>query len=111
MKILQRKEGEVCILSLEKACYLDNETEEYFADALMKHIKENDKLVVELENIEYINSAGLGALIKIYSACREKGCAFKMANPRPRIAAFFDITKMNTLFDIHPALQEALESF
>ncbi len=110
MKILDCKENDVCIISFEKPCYLDNASEDYFRKTVEHFLAENENVFVDFGNLSYINSSGLGALIRVYTTSKEKSRVFKIFNPQDRINSFFKITKMNTLFQIYPTLEEARES-
>ena len=110
MKITSRKENDTIVISFEKPCYLDNSSEEYFRTTLEWFINSNDQVLIDFDNISYINSSGLGALIRVYASSREKGNVLRIFNLQERINSFFAITKMDTLFKIFPTFEEALKS-
>lgn len=60
----------------------------------------NADLVMDGENLEYIDSTGLGVLMSIYKKTQEKDLNFKIINLKPNIYKLFDITGLNKVFNI-----------
>ena len=56
-------------------------------------------IVFDFENLEYIDSTGLGALIFIYKSVYENN-KVKIENVKPNIKKLFTITKLDTMFMI-----------
>jgi anti-anti-sigma factor len=107
MKILDRKEPGFKVLAFEKNCYLDNETEEYFVETVSSLIPKKGAILFDFQNLAYINSAGLSALIRVHNACREKNCTLRIFGTQERITSFFKITKLNALFEVYQSFDEA----
>ncbi|NLJ58223.1 MAG: STAS domain-containing protein [Tissierellia bacterium] len=57
-------------------------------------------LVIDGENLEYIDSTGLGVLMSIYKKLQERNLNFKIINLKPNIYKLFDITSLNKVFNI-----------
>lgn len=62
-------------------------------------IKEKD-LIIDGENLDYIDSTGLGVLMSIYKKLREKDLSLTIINLKPNIYKLFDITGLNKVFNI-----------
>lgn len=69
------------------------------------------KLVVDLGNLNRMNSSGLGILINALSTFKQNGGQLKLAHPRERIKSLLLITKLDNIFDIYDSIDEALASF
>jgi anti-sigma B factor antagonist len=69
------------------------------------------QLVVELSELETIDSAGLGELVVVHMWIRASGCSLKLAGANPRIWQLLELTNLLSVFDVHPTLDEALLSF
>jgi anti-sigma B factor antagonist len=78
----------------------------------------NDKLeegyrqfVIDLEDLQHINSSGLGVLITLLTKARKLGGELTLSNPSDYIKNLLLITKLNTIFHIHPTKEAAIETF
>lgn len=70
----------------------------------------SDPLVVDLSAVTFIDSTGLGVLIGARKRCIDAGRELRVVVSEPRILKVFEITGLNDLFTIHPALEPALRS-
>ncbi len=71
---------------------------------------ENPVLIMDLGNCEYIDSTGLGNIIRIYEQLRRKQGSFIAINVNDNVNDIFEITTINKLIQIYLTLEEALES-
>lgn len=62
--------------------------------------KEKTSIVIDGEDLEYIDSTGLGVLMSIYKKMNEKNLNFEIMNLKPNIYKLFDITGLNKVFNI-----------
>ena len=69
------------------------------------------KVLISFENVDHLSSAALGTLITINNKIRGKDGQLRLANIDPQIYEVFVITKLNKLFQIHEATEEARASF
>ena len=56
------------------------------------------RIVLDLSNVTYVDSSGLGALLGAWTATKNKGCELEMANLNPRVEKLVEITKLDTVF-------------
>src|ERR1700745_3888105 len=56
------------------------------------------RIVLDLSNVTYVDSSGLGALLGIWTAARNKVCDIEIANLNPRVEKLVEITKLDTVF-------------
>src|ERR1700745_1637812 len=56
------------------------------------------KIVLDLSNVTHVDSSGLGALLGVWTAARNKGCDIEIANLNPRVEKLVEITKLDTVF-------------
>ena len=71
---------------------------------------ESPVLIIDLENCDYIDSTGLGNIIRIYEQLRRKQGSFLAVNVNDNVNDIFEITTINKLIQIYLTLDEALES-
>ncbi|HVG20818.1 MAG TPA: STAS domain-containing protein [Blastocatellia bacterium] len=68
-------------------------------------------ILLNLGNVNYIDSAGLGALISGYTTTRREGGQLKLVNLTKRIQDLLAITKLITVFDTYDDEKEAIASY
>ena len=69
------------------------------------------KLLMNLEGVPYVDSAGLGEIVRTYTTVSRQGGSLKLLNLTKRIEDLLAITKLLTVFDTYDSEQEALDSF
>jgi len=69
------------------------------------------KLLLDCAPTGYIDSSGLGALVTIARRVRETGGAIRLAGLNEDLRSLFELTKLDTLFEIFPDSDQALEGF
>jgi len=69
------------------------------------------KVLISFDNVDHLSSAALGTLITINNRIRDKDGQLRLANIDKQIYEVFVITKLNKLFSIHEATEEAMASF
>jgi len=60
------------------------------------------QLILDLGGVEYMNSAGLRALVQAYKAVQGHSGALQITNPSPRIRELFALVGLDTIFGIGP---------
>jgi len=68
------------------------------------------KIVVDLSNVQFISSWGIGILIYGYTTATNKGGEFKLAAISEKINEILIKTKLDTVFDKYATVEEALKS-
>ena len=71
----------------------------------------NKKVLLNLLNVDYIDSSGLGELVSAFTNMRSGGGELKLLNLTKRVQALFRITKLYTVFDITDDEATSLKSF
>jgi anti-sigma B factor antagonist len=69
------------------------------------------KILVNLADVTYIDSAGLGELTAAYTSVKNRGGQLKLVNLTKRVHDLMQITKLLTVFDVFEDEREALASF
>lgn len=69
------------------------------------------RILLNLGNVNYIDSAGLGALISSYTTTKREGGQLKLVNLTKRIQDLLAITKLITVFDTYDDEKEAIASY
>ena len=69
------------------------------------------KVVVDLGNVEYLSSAGLGHLVGLLKRAKGTGSVLKLCSLRESIQELFEVMRLTRIFDIYSAAKEAVEAF
>ncbi len=83
------------------------------ADLLREHLLAladamKGRLVLDLTDLNFINSVGLGALVSAHLRCRRLGGVMKVAGPSPPIRQLLKLTRLTELFPVYDTVAEAL---
>jgi anti-sigma B factor antagonist len=71
----------------------------------------NTRIVLNLREVEYVDSSGIGELVKTHTTIRNKGGELKLANLNKRVNDLLQMTRLAAVFDIQPDEARAIESF
>ncbi len=111
MVIEERIIGDVTILDLKGKMTL-GEGDELLKDKINSLIHQGQKkLLLNLEGVPYIDSAGLGEIVRTYTTVSRQGGNLKLVNLTKRITDLLSITKLLTVFETFETEPEALKSF
>ncbi len=73
--------------------------------------KGTTRLVLDLGDVTYIDSAGLGTLVSGYTSAQNQGASMKLANLTKRFREQLHITKLVTVFEVYDSVGDAVKSF
>jgi anti-sigma B factor antagonist len=80
-------------------------------ETVKKLIPENKRIVLNLADVTYIDSGGLGTLVALYTTARSAGGTIKLASLTKRVGDLLQVTKLLTVFDVFDEEKQALDSF
>ncbi|PYX70823.1 MAG: hypothetical protein DMG78_17595 [Acidobacteria bacterium] len=81
-------------------------------DEVKKAIADGSKrIVLNLGEISYIDSGGLGTLVALHTTAHNTGGTIKLANLTRRVGDLLQVTKLLTVFEVHDSEYDALEAF
>ena len=111
MQIEQRTVGSVMILDLKGKITL-GEGDEALKDKINSMILQgHKKMLLNLADVPYIDSAGLGEIVRTYTTVSRQGGQLKLVNLTKRITDLLSITKLLTVFETFDSEAEAIKSF
>jgi len=64
-------------------------------------IPESKRIVLDLTDVTYMDSSGLGAIVGIYLSAKRQHCEMKLINLNQRVKELFRITNMAKIFEGH----------
>jgi len=80
-------------------------------DTVKQLLAQSPKVVMNLREVNYIDSGGLGTLVALYTTARNNDGSIKLANLTQRVGDLLQVTKLVTIFDVYDSEEKALESF
>jgi anti-sigma B factor antagonist len=111
MQIEERAVGDVMVLDLRGRITL-GEGDELLKDKVNSLINQGQKkLVLNLADVPYIDSAGLGEIVRTYTTVSRQGGSLKLLNLTKRITDLLSITKLLTVFETFDSEADAVKSF
>lgn len=69
------------------------------------------KIILNLNDVTYVDSAGLGQLVRAHTSACKYGAELKLLNPADPIFAVLRVTKLESVFDIYNKERAAIASF
>jgi anti-sigma B factor antagonist len=111
MQIKERAIGDVIVLDLKGRVTL-GEGDELLRENVNTLLNQgHKKLILNLADVPYIDSAGLGEVVRTYTTVSRQGGSLKLLNLTKRITDLLSITKLLTVFETFDSESEAVRSF
>src|SRR5438270_11262257 len=111
MQIEERAIGDVIVLDLKGKITL-GEGDELLKDKVNSLVNQgHKKIVLNLAGVPYIDSAGLGEVVRTYTTVSRQGGSLKLLNLTKRITDLLSITKLLTVFEKFDSESDAIQSF
>ena len=111
MEIEQRPSGDVVILDLKGKLTIGS-GDELLKDKIHSLMQQGyRKLLLNLAEVPYVDSAGLGAIVSGYTTVSREGGSLRLLGLTSRIQDLLSITKLLTIFDTYESESEAVASF
>ncbi|MBN2365875.1 MAG: anti-sigma factor antagonist [Calditrichaeota bacterium] len=111
MNITEERKDDVVVLNLQgnlmggpEAVSLNETFNRYLDEKTLK-------VVLNLEQVQRVNSSGLGILIKALTTFKTNGGELKLANVNPQVNNVLAITRLNTILEIYDSVDAAADSF
>jgi len=73
--------------------------------------RSHKNIVLNLGDVSYMDSSGVGELVTAYTTVKNQGGELKLVNLTKKIEDLMTITKLVTVFDIHPDEASAIAAF
>jgi anti-sigma B factor antagonist len=80
-------------------------------DKVKSLVMQDSRIVLNLADVTYIDSGGLGTLVALYTTARNAGGSIKLARLTKRVGDLLQVTKLLTVFDVYDSEEAAVQSF
>jgi anti-sigma B factor antagonist len=111
MQLTTREDGRVTIVAVA-GDLVSGEPEAAFAKAVARLLEQGHvQLLVDLQGLKFLDSSGLGALVRAYTGSKKAGGQAKLVHVGPHARKLLQMTRLDTLFEIHDDMPRAVSSF
>ena len=111
VKLTTRQVGDVTVIDVAGRITL-GEGSSALREALRDLVSKNQKkILLNLGEVTYIDSSGIGELVSGFTTVTNSGGALKLLNLNKRVKDLLQITKLYTVFDVHEDEAAAIRSF
>jgi anti-sigma B factor antagonist len=111
LKMRTREAGGVIIIDLSGQITLGEATAALRDEVRDQAANGSNKILLNLADVTYIDSAGLGELTAAYTSIKNRGGQLKLLNLTKRVNDLMQITKLYTVFDVYDEEKKAVASF
>ena len=116
MELTTREDGEITILTVTGDLVI-GEPETTFKKTITRLLEEGRvNLLVDLSAVGFLDSSGLGALVRALTLAQKEGGSAKLLHAGPHrlsrlVNNLLEMTKLDSVFEIHEDLEAAVSSF
>ena len=103
--------GEVAVLTFEAGEVLDSYVAGDVKAQAFRRLDRRADLVIDLGNLEFVDSAGLGVLVGIYKRLKQSGQRVAVVRPQPYVARVMRIIKLDRVFELFEDVPAAVAAF
>ena len=111
MKITTREADHVTIVDISGRIVLGDETGQLRETVSGLIAQNKKKIILNLANVDYIDSSGVGELVGCFISVRKNGGELKLLNLTQKVHDVLQVTKLYTVFDIKDNEFTAIKSF
>jgi anti-sigma B factor antagonist len=111
MELTTRVDGDITILTVTGDLVI-GDAEATFKKTVTRLLEEGRiNLLVDLSSVGFLDSSGLGALVRALTQSQKEGGQTKLLNAGPQIRKLLQMTKLDSVFEIHDDMEAAVSSF
>ena len=111
LRMMEKEVNGVFVLTLDGRIVLGEESH-FFREKLKSLTAEGKKkIVLNMDNVTYIDSSGLGTLVASHTSARAQGASMKLSNLGSKFQEILQVTKLVTVFEVYPSEAAAIGSF
>jgi anti-sigma B factor antagonist len=111
LRMTERDVDGVAVVDIEGRIVLGEESNSFREKVKSLLAGGKKKIVLNLANVGYIDSAGLGTLVATFHSARSQGATLKMTNLGSKFKEVLQVTKLMTVFDTYDNETAAIRSF
>ena len=111
MELQTHEDGSVTVLTVTGDLVI-GDAESSFKKTVTRLLEEgHTRLLVDLSGVGFLDSSGLGALVRALTQSQKEGGQTKLLHAGPQIRKLLQMTKLDSVFEIHDDMEAAVSSF
>jgi anti-sigma B factor antagonist len=111
MELQTHEDGSVTVLTVTGDLVI-GDAESTFKKTVTRLLEEgHTRLLVDLSGVGFLDSSGLGALVRALTQSQKEGGQTKLLRAGPQIRKLLQMTKLDSVFEIHDDMEAAVSSF
>lgn len=111
LKITDREMDGVTVVTIDGRIVLGEESNMMREKVKALLADNKKKVILNMANVTYIDSAGLGTLVATFHSARQQGATMKLAHLGAKFKEVLQVTKLLTVFEVHDTEALAVDSF
>jgi anti-sigma B factor antagonist len=111
VQITNREVDGVTVVTLEGRIVLGEESHSFREKLKSLLVEGKKKIVLNMADIKYIDSSGLGALVAAHYSAKTQSASMRLCNLGGKFYEVLQITKLLTVFDVYDSEAAAVNSF
>jgi anti-sigma B factor antagonist len=109
---LKLEDNGTVVLVVVKEERLDAHNSDHLKQELSRLFEEGkQRIVVDLKEVRFIDSSGLGALVSGFKNASARQATLKLSSLQNQVKSMFELTRLHRVFDIYPTVDEAIDAF
>jgi anti-sigma B factor antagonist len=111
LRMTDREVKDITVVDIEGRIVLGEESNAFRERVKGLLANNHKKIVLNMANVTYIDSAGLGTLVATFHSARSQGGTLKLANLGAKFKEVLQVTKLMTVFEVFDSEALAIQSF
>jgi anti-sigma B factor antagonist len=111
LKITTHEVDGVTVVALDGHVVLGEETSSLREKMMALLAEGKKKIVLDMKNVTFIDSAGLGALVGVHHSAITRGASMRLSNLGAKFKELLQVTRLLTVFEVHNTEADAVRSF
>ncbi|MGH9773877.1 MAG: STAS domain-containing protein [Candidatus Acidiferrales bacterium] len=111
LRMTDRDVSGVTVVDIEGRIVLGEESNAFRERVKAQLAAGKKKIILNMANVTYIDSAGLGTLVATFHSARSQGATLKLTNLGQKFKEVLQVTKLMTVFDVYDSEAAACGSF
>lgn len=111
MQLETSEHGDIVIINVKEE-RMDAHNSGTFKEQMLALFDEGRcRLIIDLSNVRFVDSSGLGALVSGFKNASAREGNLKLCGLQPQVRSMFELTRLHRVFEIFTTVEEAQESF
>ena len=111
MNINIEEKGSTVLIEVKEERLDAHNSSELKTEMLSLFDEGKNNLVVDLKDVRFVDSSGLGSLVSGFKNASARNGNLKLSGLQPQVKSMFELTRLHRVFEIFPGAEEALTSF